>query len=637
MKNNNILNWAALLLTISGMAATSLSAAPKVVNTDQSGITDTDGVYESVSNTAALYVYSPGASYSGSNITLSATFSGGNNGRFGAYINNNASVFLSGGTITTTGTTGFGLYLNGTSSGTARNLNVTTSGDGAIRPVQVSNSSTLFLSSSTLTTNGGGRGIYISNTSAAILDNIQVTAVNGGGISVSAASSLLASDLHLDISGTAVLTGLVAGDGATATISGLTIIKGNGGAACVSVVADAQVTLSDVDITVTSGSEASGLSVGYTGVLTATNVRIAVTGGVHNDGLHFGSDGAATMTLTNADITVDSPDSQVIYLASSSPIGADEHHTLVINGGRLSATQGTVIAVNPQSKDNYNLDLYSTYQGNYELTLRDVAMSGTSALEITSVRSGTWSDGTVGTVDMPTNFILHTERATISGDANFHGSSTSTLNLDDSTLTGNVSGNDHAIVDLTVSGSHSALLGDIAQNDNAVVTITIDNGATGSGGYSGGNLITGEDSAWTFNQDSHGNYGENNGVWNIGDYEVIFDNLTNTGTVNISVNSDTGAGGSITITGTADGEGTVHIDTTGDGKADPNQVLPGVVSGDGTEHWQWDPIDWGIDTIIKDGDHFVKSGVSPAGAVLNSSVAIQQAMWFAQQNSLLKR
>jgi outer membrane autotransporter protein len=327
----------------------------------------------------------------------------------------------------------------------------------------------------------------------------------------------------------------------------------------------------------------------------------------------------------------------VIYLASSSTIGADEHHTLVINGGRLSAAQGTVIAVNPQSRDNYDLDLYSTYQGNYELTLRDVTMSGTSALEITSVRSGTWSDGTVGTVDMPTNFTLRTERATISGDANFHGSSTSTLNLADSTLTGNVSGNDHAIVDLTVSGSHSALLGDIAQHDEAVVTITIDNGATGSGGYHGGNLITGGDSVWTFDKDSHGNYGENNGTWNIGDYEVIFDNMIHTGTITLSVNSDTGKGGSITITNTADGEGRVHIDTTGDGKLNPDDVLPGIVSGDGTEYWQWDPIDWGIDTIIKDGDHFVKHGISPAGAVLNSTIAVQQAMWFAQQNSLLKR
>ncbi|MDR1305168.1 MAG: autotransporter outer membrane beta-barrel domain-containing protein [Verrucomicrobiales bacterium] len=103
------------------------------------------------------------------------------------------------------------------------------------------------------------------------------------------------------------------------------------------------------------------------------------------------------------------------------------------------------------------------------------------------------------------------------------------------------------------------------------------------------------------------------------------------------MNTDTGVGGSITVTGTADGDGNIHLDTTGNGRADPNQVLPNTVKGDGTEYWTWDPFDWGIDTIIKDGDHFVKNGVSPAGAVLNSAIAVQQTMWFAQQNSLLKR
>ncbi|MDR1146031.1 MAG: autotransporter outer membrane beta-barrel domain-containing protein, partial [Verrucomicrobiales bacterium] len=189
---------------------------------------------------------------------------------------------------------------------------------------------------------------------------------------------------------------------------------------------------------------------------------------------------------------------------------------------------------------------------------------------------------------------------------------------------------------LTVNLNDSSLTGDITNLGDGPLTIILDNKSTGSGGFTGGNLVTGEDSVWTFNKDSHVNNGNNSGTINIGDHEVTFDHLTNTGTITISVNSDTGDGGSITVD-TADGEGTVHIDTTGNGKADPNKVLPGIVSGDGTENWQWDPIDWGIDTIIKDGDHFVKSGVSPAGAVLNSALAVQQSMWFAQQNSLLKR
>ncbi|MDR1144517.1 MAG: hypothetical protein LBK71_00055, partial [Verrucomicrobiales bacterium] len=219
-------------------------------------------------------------------------------------------------------------------------------------------------------------------------------------------------------------------------------------------------------------------------------------------------------------------------------------------------------------------------------------------------------------------------------DINYHGAEvTGTANV-------NINGGSGITGDVTNSGSgalglnldHSALTGDVTNVGDGVLVVTLDNNSIGTGGYHGGDLITGGDSAWTFNKDSHGNYGENNGTWNIGDYEVIFDNMTHTGTVNIHVNSDTGEGGSITVTGTADGAGTVHIDTTGNGKANPNQVLPGKVTGDGTEHWQWDPIDWGIDTIIKDGDHFIKQGTSPAGTVLNSSVAIQQAMWFAQQN-----
>ncbi|MDR0533279.1 MAG: autotransporter outer membrane beta-barrel domain-containing protein, partial [Verrucomicrobiales bacterium] len=44
-----------------------------------------------------------------------------------------------------------------------------------------------------------------------------------------------------------------------------------------------------------------------------------------------------------------------------------------------------------------------------------------------------------------------------------------------------------------------------------------------------------------------------------------------------------------------------------------------------------------LEKVIKDGNHFTRDGISSAGAVLNSSNAVQQAMWFAQQNSLLKR
>ncbi|MDR1305917.1 MAG: autotransporter outer membrane beta-barrel domain-containing protein, partial [Verrucomicrobiales bacterium] len=266
-----------------------------------------------------------------------------------------------------------------------------------------------------------------------------------------------------------------------------------------------------------------------------------------------------------------------------------------------------------------------------------VELSGNNKTVILDHSNINASSGTGVLVSADLAQITLNNGSAVTGDLIATGSTLTTVNLNDSNLTGNVTGSDSAALDLTLSGSDSTLLGDITQSGSSAVTVILDDRATGQGGYTGGNLITNSDSAWTFDKNSHGNYGENNGTWNIGNYEVIFDNMIHTGTINISVNTDTGEGGSISVTGTADGEGTIHINTTGDGKADPNQVLPGKVTGDGTEHWQWDPIDWGIDTIIKDGDHFIKKGTSPAGAVLNSSVAIQQAMWFAQQNSLLKR
>ncbi|MDR1146160.1 MAG: autotransporter outer membrane beta-barrel domain-containing protein, partial [Verrucomicrobiales bacterium] len=75
----------------------------------------------------------------------------------------------------------------------------------------------------------------------------------------------------------------------------------------------------------------------------------------------------------------------------------------------------------------------------------------------------------------------------------------------------------------------------------------------------------------------------------------------------------------------------------------PNAVVNTLVTGVNKENWIWDNFHWGLEEYTQDGHdadgnpHFTQHGVSPAGAVLNSAIAIQQAMWFAQQDSLLKR
>ncbi|MDR1146037.1 MAG: right-handed parallel beta-helix repeat-containing protein [Verrucomicrobiales bacterium] len=587
------------LLCALSVSALNVLADNKVVTTGT--VTEADQTYEAVSGTAALYVYNPGASYNGTNIVLSATFDTGA-GRYGVYANNQASLSLTGGSITTTGSGGgkHGVYLNNSSSGELHGVAVTThNGNG----VNVLNSSTATISGGTITLTGtSGYGLNVSNTSSAFIERAVIIANNpehfrGYGIAAGNHSTVTGTNLTINTQGPRAY-GLQVETGAMATIYDTAITTSGSSAVgvMVNIVAGGAVSVArlyDVAIT-TTGEGAFGLSGGYstfsgTSAIYATNVRVNT----------YGANAAA------------------IYLDSS----PDRLNVLEIDGGAYAAADGAGLVISNRISDSAN-EYQVTIKGGAEIT-------GTAALVVKENEAPTGHQ-TLVTISVE-------EASKLIGGADFEGSTNTTLNLDNSSLTGNVSGNDHAVVDLTVSGSNSTLLGDITQSGSSAVTVILDNNATGKGGYNGGNLITGEDSTWTFDKDSHGNYGKNDGVWNIGDYEVIFDNMTHTGTLNLNVNSDTGEGGSITVTDTADGEGTVHIDTTGNGKADPNQVLPGVVKGDGTENWQWDPIDWGIDTIIKDGDHFVKSGVSPAGAVLNSSVAIQQAMWFAQQNSLLKR
>ncbi|MDR1304347.1 MAG: autotransporter outer membrane beta-barrel domain-containing protein [Verrucomicrobiales bacterium] len=580
--------------------ALNVFAQNKVVN-GVAAPPESNQTYAAVSGTAALYVYHPGASYSGTNIVLSATFDTGA-GRYGAYANNQASLSLTGGSVTTTGSGGgkHGVYLNNSSSGVLHDVAVAThNGNG----VNVLNTSTATISGDTITLTGtSGYGLNVSNTSSAFIERVVIIANNpehfrGYGIVADNHSTVTGTNLTINTQGPRAY-GLHVETGAMATIyaTAITTSGSSGIGVMVNTVADGVVSVArlyDVDIT-TTGEGAYGLSGGYSphngnAVIYATNVRVNT----------YGADAAA------------------IYLDSS----PDRLTVLEIDGGAYAAADGAGLEISNRISDSVN-EYQVTIKGGAEIT-------GTAALVVKETAAPTGQQ-TLVTISVE-------EASKLIGGADFKGSTNTTLNLDNSSLTGNVSGNDNAVVAITVSGTGSTIISDITQNDHAAVTVILDDGATGSGGYNGGNLITGKDSAWTFDKNSHGSYGENHGTWNLGDYDITFDNLTHTGTINISVNSDTGDGGTITVTNTADGDGTVHINTTGNGKLNPNDVLPGIVSGDGTENWQWDPIDWGIDTIIKDGDHFIKQGTSPAGAVLNSSVAIQQAMWFAQQNSLLKR
>ncbi|MDR1303735.1 MAG: autotransporter outer membrane beta-barrel domain-containing protein, partial [Verrucomicrobiales bacterium] len=516
-----------------------------------------------------------------SDTTVSGTHYENNGANYAALTNSNTWTFT-GSDVTLTGTAASG---NGQ--------------DGARFTV----GGTLNLSSGTI--NANRYGIYLLNTSAAAVnDTIITTAGNSGAhaINASGTSTLTVTGGTITTTGSRSI-GVRAENFASVSLSGATVITVGDGAYAVGAYNNTTLDITGGVITAT-GSDGRGVR-SQDSFATLTDTVLAATGaGEHSYGFHLAVTGTAI--LNNVKITA-----RETALAVTGSAG--EHPVLIINGGSFVAGRNA-------------LTLGSDMDAAALITI-----TGADLVAPLLINTDILEDNSIAAAE------LAITDSTLAGDIVGNASSTLAINLNRSPLTGNITGNDHATIDVTLSGTGSTLLGDINQNDDAAVTITIDHSATGRGGFNGGNLITGGDSAWTFNKNSHGNYGENHGSWNLGDYDITFDNMIHTGTINISVNSDTGAGGSITITDTADGDGTVHIDATGNGKVDPNQVLPGIVSGDGTEHWQWDPIDWGIDTIIKNGDHFIKQGTSPAGAVLNSSVAIQQAMWFAQQNSLLKR
>ncbi|MDR1145823.1 MAG: autotransporter outer membrane beta-barrel domain-containing protein, partial [Verrucomicrobiales bacterium] len=181
----------------------------------------------------------------------------------------------------------------------------------------------------------------------------------------------------------------------------------------------------------------------------------------------------------------------------------------------------------------------------------------------------------------------------------------------------------------------------------AAVTVTLSDHATGAGGFDGGTLIIGGDSAWDFTKATTADHIDNHGTIHLGttgNYLALHsDNISGDGTWYFPIDSDTGAKSTVTGSTDIDNHPRGIITATGDGLRDPNAVANTLVTGINKENWIWDNFSWGLDEYTQDGHdpagnpHFTQHGVSPIGTVLSSAIAIQQSMWFAQQDSLLKR
>ncbi|MDR1146972.1 MAG: autotransporter outer membrane beta-barrel domain-containing protein [Verrucomicrobiales bacterium] len=200
---------------------------------------------------------------------------------------------------------------------------------------------------------------------------------------------------------------------------------------------------------------------------------------------------------------------------------------------------------------------------------------------------------------------------------------------------------------LSVTLNASTLTGDANNLGDGTLIINLNNNATGTGGYNGGNLIVGGDSTWDFTKDSVLNHLDNHGIIHLGahgNYLAIHsDSISGDSTWYFPVDSDTGAKSTVTGSTAATSHPRGIISATGDGLRDPNTVANTLVTGENKANWIWDNFSWGLEEYTQDGHdpagnpHFTQRGTSPAGAVLNSAIAVQQSLWFAQQDSLLKR
>jgi hypothetical protein len=279
------------LLLLCALSASALNVFAAHIDITQN-TAETGASYDDSDTTtlAALNVTTDGVTYSGTNITLSATNHGfidnpiGN----GAYIINGASLSLIGGGITTTGNFGFGVGITGTSSGTVNNVNIATTGNRGYGVFANTNSS-LILTSGGITTSGSyGFGVLLNSRSSGTLDNvnIQTEGFFSEGVRVTGTATLQ-------------LTG--------GSIS-------------------------------TSGSYAYGIDLDYASSGTVSGVNIATTGnGGHGVYVSLGS----TLTLTDSDISATGSNAYALYLNDGTATVNLNHNTIagnILTTGALTIT-----------------------------------------------------------------------------------------------------------------------------------------------------------------------------------------------------------------------------------------------------------------------------------------------------------
>ncbi|MDR2463825.1 MAG: autotransporter outer membrane beta-barrel domain-containing protein, partial [Verrucomicrobiales bacterium] len=440
----------------------------------------------------------------------------------------------------------------------------------------------------------------------------------------------------------------------------------------------------------TNGSEAYGLSLERNSHLTFSNGSIHTTGIVAS-GVHQSDHGSNYLYLENTAVVTEGAEADGILMAS----GTSGHKTLIIDGGSINAGR-TALSAN-KNPSIASADLLRTFSGTYDITIKGGAsLTGqVAALDITSIRTGTDSSGTLEDVDMPVSISIDVEdNSKLIGDVNLRGSSAGTFNMSGgSLLTGNVN-----IIDASngnVNLNHSVITGDIITGHNATLNVNLDNQSQLTGNVNGGDgavltvrlensstmagnitasgtsdilLYLNNHSRHTGNiadssngildiylaNDSHGKgnwqHGnltmDNTSTWEFTSGTSIIDNLNNDGKIIFGVNTDDGTHATLDVTGTASGTGQIDVSVSGTttiSDTERDLILNDLVQGNGKGAWDLGEMDWGLivvtPTTAPDGSIYTTNDgkLSTAGNIAVGLISAQKGSWFAQQNSLLKR
>jgi hypothetical protein len=416
-----------------------------------------------------------------------------------------------------------------------------------------------------------------------------------------------------------------------------------------------------------------GVACLFSSTLLVPDVTAGRLGGVGNSGtLHVydsigqsnssGVDVAGVgskLIADNFDITITSAQALAINIYTNG--AAEVYNSRLIttaDGGIVlgTASGGTLVADNLQLIATGAGDTVGFRGSGASLTLKNSEITARTGIIVRDFTDGVRLENTIiNATDTGLNLLGNAPFTIIGGAINTIGGDAL---ITSSTVRQDIHISDHAIIQggitntasgtLNVTLDASTLAGDIANTGGGATARTLANASTGAGGFTGGALnILDPASRWTFAKNSTPDRIDNHGVIHVGGHgnyiAVHSDSISGDGAWHFPVDSDTGAKSTVTGSTAATSHPHGKIDAIGDGRLDLKTVAATLVTGENGGNWIWDDFNWGLEKYTQD-DHdpdgnprFIQQGASPAGAVLNSAVVLQQAMWSAQNDSLAKR